>query len=593
MKKDYYIRLDIIRIISCILILFYHLGVIKGGFLPVCTFFVLSGYLNTKNTLNCDNFSVKDYYLKRLKSVYLPLLVVVSLTVLLYKIVSPTAWLSIKSETASVVFGYNNFWQLSAHFDYFTRNANTPFVHLWFVSILMQFELIFPLAVVLLKKANEKYSKNFSLYFVLALTALCTVLFIVLSRTLNIMVVYYNTFLRSFSILFGVLWAMLIQKFNFELPKALKKYAKIIFVIYAVILVLLCFIISDRSNNYALFMILVSLISTRLIRYATVFESTQKDNEKIVKFVARGLYNVYLVQYPVIFFLQGVPIFKFLKVILTVALTVIIAYGIYVGMNMQLKGGFKKFIRTAIIAVLIALSVFAVACEKDNSKEMQELENRLSENEKIMEEKKNEFFSDSDTNTSDTDTESVSSSTTTTTTTTAKTTTGKSNEEIANEVHNLKIVGVGDSLMLDAIDEFYKQFPNAYFDGKQSRALYAGEDVLVELKNEGKLADTIILCLSQNGEFSNRICEQLMEIVENRQVYWVNAVGADDPEYNDRFKEFAKNYPNVHIVDWAAASKPHPEYFYPDEIHTNPVGIRAYVNTVYEAIYNEHLKNQQ
>lgn len=41
-EKQYYKKLDIIRIISCILVLLYHLNILKGGFLAVCTFFVLS-----------------------------------------------------------------------------------------------------------------------------------------------------------------------------------------------------------------------------------------------------------------------------------------------------------------------------------------------------------------------------------------------------------------------------------------------------------------------------------------------------------------------------------------------------------------------
>jgi len=41
-KKEHFKRLDIIRAISCIMVLLYHLEILKGGFLAVCTFFVLS-----------------------------------------------------------------------------------------------------------------------------------------------------------------------------------------------------------------------------------------------------------------------------------------------------------------------------------------------------------------------------------------------------------------------------------------------------------------------------------------------------------------------------------------------------------------------
>ena len=53
-------------------------------------------------------------------------------------------WLNLKPETTSILFGYNNFWQLSANLDYFARHANSPFIHFWYIGIFLQFELIFP-----------------------------------------------------------------------------------------------------------------------------------------------------------------------------------------------------------------------------------------------------------------------------------------------------------------------------------------------------------------------------------------------------------------------------------------------------------------
>ena len=139
--------------------------------------------------------------------------------------------------------------------------------------------------------------------------------------------------------------------------------------------------------------------------------------------------------------------------------------------------------------------------------------------------------------------------------------------------------------MLGAVDALYEKFPNGYFDGKVSRTILEAEDVIEELKNKGALGDTLILALANNGDYRDWICEELMEYVGDRQVYWITAVLADDPEFNTRFSEFAKNYPNIHIVDWEAASKDHPEYFYADGIHLKPDGMYAYAEVIYNAIY--------
>lgn len=199
-KKKYNKNLDIIRNVSCIMVLLYHLNIIKGGFLAVCTFFALSGYLTNISALKQESFSIKKYYEKRIKKLYLPLLIVSCITVIIAKILPNIMWLNIKTETISVLLGYNNFWQLNANADYFTRNANSPFTHLWYISILIQFDLIFPLVFVFFKKIKEKGKRNFSTIVMVLLSIATTVLFYYMSVTQEMMVVYYNTFARSFSI---------------------------------------------------------------------------------------------------------------------------------------------------------------------------------------------------------------------------------------------------------------------------------------------------------------------------------------------------------------------------------------------------------
>ena len=64
--NNYYKKLDIIRVIACIAVLLYHLNILKGGFLAVCTFFVLTGYLSCKSAFSKEKFSLPKYYLNRL-----------------------------------------------------------------------------------------------------------------------------------------------------------------------------------------------------------------------------------------------------------------------------------------------------------------------------------------------------------------------------------------------------------------------------------------------------------------------------------------------------------------------------------------------
>ena len=155
-KINYYRKLDVIRIICAIAILFYHLGYMSGGYLAVCTFFVLSGYLAVVKNIKDDNFSLKKYYLKKIKKLYIPLLLVVFLSIAVVSNIPNTYWLNIKNETTSVLLGYNNYWQINANLDYFARHIDSPFMHLWYISILIQFDLVFPFIFMLLNKLKEK-----------------------------------------------------------------------------------------------------------------------------------------------------------------------------------------------------------------------------------------------------------------------------------------------------------------------------------------------------------------------------------------------------------------------------------------------------
>lgn len=616
-KKPYYKRLDIIRNISCIMVLLYHLNILPGGFLAVCTFFTLSGYLTCMSALKKEKFSIKSYYINRLKTLYLPLLIVVFLTIIFSKIIPNIVWLNLKKETFSVIFGYNNFWQLKANQDYFTKNINSPFIHLWYISILMQFELIFPLIFSLFKKYRGKNKENIITISIIALTIATTGLFIHMSFTKDIMVVYYNTFSRIFSLFFGILLALIQFEYGTKLPKFLKTNNAFIYTMYMIVFILFSIFISAESKFFALFMVLATFISMRMIKYATVQANT--SNNKITKAFAKISYEIYLVQYPIMFFMQNLPINRFGKILIIIILTILISIIVHILVNYKTKNKILKAIKNIILGIIIIIGVFLVITEKDHTAEMKELEKVLNENAGVIEQKNEEFINNNNIQETGTTTENKQESTIKEETqnennkkTESKTEETQisenkeveknevtqinqkaekniaNEEEIAEKVSNLPVVGIGDSVLLGAINELYKKFPNGYFDGKVSRNLSAGETILKDLKSKGKLTNTVILSLANNGDYSTKKNKQLMEIIGDRELYWVNAVGADDPTFNDKFREFAKDYPNIHIVEWDVVSKNHSEYFYADGIHPKGAGVKKYAETIYNAVFQDY-----
>ncbi|MBR2785983.1 MAG: acyltransferase [Clostridia bacterium] len=350
--KKYFKRLDLIRIISCVMVLLYHLNILQGGFLAVCTFFVLSGFLSIRLAVSKEKLSIKEYYISKIKKIYIPLLVVVSITVIYAKLNPSINWPNLKQETISVILGYNNNWQLKANLDYFTRHINSPFMHLWYISILMQFDLIFPILYVVIRKMDKKINRNISTIIVTTLTITLTILFYQMSKNQDIMQVYYNTYARSFSIFAGVLMALIHFKYNKKLPTLLELYNKVIFIIYAIALILMCIFVPADPKFYAIYMIIATIISVRLIRYSVVPKRKKEKVGKldnIVKILAKCSYEVYLVQYPVIFFMQNVLAGNKLKVPIIILVTFIISAILQILIENDSKHKVQRIIKTAIV----------------------------------------------------------------------------------------------------------------------------------------------------------------------------------------------------------------------------------------------------
>lgn len=158
-RKKYFNRISLIRLLACLAVLLYHFNILKGGYLAVCTFFTLSGYLSCVSAFKKEKFSLASYYSNRLLKLYLPLVLVVFLTISCISFFPDISWFNLKPETTSVLLGYNNFWQLGANLDYFAGHVNSPFMHLWYIAILVQFDLVFPFIYLFLKKLGDKTKK--------------------------------------------------------------------------------------------------------------------------------------------------------------------------------------------------------------------------------------------------------------------------------------------------------------------------------------------------------------------------------------------------------------------------------------------------
>ena len=573
-NKKYYRNLNLIRVVACIAVLLYHLKILKGGFLAVIVFFVLSGYLSTNKALKSEKFSFKDYYKTRFMRLYLPVLVVVFLTIFALSFFENISWLNLKPETTSVLLGYNNFWQLNANLDYFARHIDSPFMHLWYIAILLQFELVFPFMFVALKKLKEKASKFFPIVITISL-GLISMAFFYKSSLSNVMVAYYNTFARVFSLLFGVALGFIHSSYSLIFKKLKGKIvSKIIFSFYLIILVLMMIFVDANSNFFIPSMILATFITMRLIDYATIMVEELNIFDKFIKLLSSISYEIYLIQYPVIFIFEELEISNNLKIPGIILITIILSIIIHFVLDFKNNKIFKNIVRILILPIIL-YGAYLFIISQDHSEEMKKLEEQLNQNEKLIESKKEEYALklkeeqekwDSILN----DLEN-------------------GEEGIKELVSNLSIVGVGDSVMLGAVPNLYNRFKNSYFDAQISRTCYVANDILKELDRKKMLGDTIVFNFGANGDCSEANKEKILNIIGDRKLFWLTVTNDSRVHFNNKIKAFAAKHDNVYIIDWEAISKGHKEYFYSDGLHLPQAGRIAYTNAIYDAIYKVYL----
>ncbi len=580
-EKKYFIELDIIRVLACFAILLYYLHILNGGYLAVCIFFVMSSYFSCIHAFKDSKFSILSYYKNRFIKVYFPLFFIVFITIALFSFLPNSTWFNLKPETTSVVLGFNNFWQLSANLDYFARAIHSPFIHFWYLAILIQFDILFPFLYLLLRKIGDKISKLLPCIITVILAIISFLYFYKLSFGENLLLSYYNTFARSFSLFLGLALGFIHSYYGSILKKEFKKNSKRIFGAYLAVLVFLFVFVSASSLYYSLSMLVVSLITCRMIEYGTLKPTKTKNmsfSKKLISFLSKISYEIYLIQYPVIFFFQPFSIPYLLKLCLIILAIGILSYLFHFVLSFQKKKKGKKILKILFCLFLFPLYFYGIyqhaTCE-NHTEEMYLLEEQLKENEQMLKEKQTEYEShlkEEEQNWLNTVNDLENGE-----------------ENLPSVVKNLPIVGIGDSVMLGAIDYLYETFPNGYIDAKVSRTPWTANGILDDLNQKTLINGPVVFNLGANGDCSETCRKQMIEKCQGNEVFWLTVTN-DDVHINTKLKNFASQYENVHIIDWDSLSKGHLEYFYADGIHLTPEGRKAYTKAIYDAVYEVYLE---
>ena len=575
-KKSYAYGLDILRILCTVAVLIYHINpeLLPGGFLAVCSFLVLSGYLFVISNANKKNFSIPAYYSKRIIRLYLPMALVVLLTLYAISFFPDLMWLNKKPESLSVLGGYNNWWQISVGRSYFARVTNSPFTHMWYISLLLQAELILPLLYAGFKAATRYIKYNVMLILFVIMTIISMgVIPALINKNAPEMRIYFGTDARIFSIFLGMalgLWRTNGSKrksFNFM---RMRFVSETIFAVELAVLVALFFLIDQTHSLYKYSFIIASLLTLVIIntvtnRGARVYRTLSLP---VISRIASISYEVYLTHYPLMFLFILLNGFEGTGLILYVLSVLAVSIVLHFALSIKMKPFNAVTALKLALCLVMVIPTFQGAVQfiqaKDYTQDMADMEAELNRSAELQEELQKEYREKR----------------------MAERALLDDPEKMIRDVDakNLPVTGIGDSVMLGAVPTLYATFPNGDFDAEVSRSHYPIIDILQSQKNNGTLGNPVVIHTGTNGPLPASALDQMVSICGDRYVYFLTTTNNWQFANRDTILAAGKKYKNVTIIDWETYSRNHNEYFYYDGIHLTPEGRIGYTNYILDCI---------
>jgi peptidoglycan/LPS O-acetylase OafA/YrhL len=309
-------EIDGLRAVAVSLVVLFHaeffirsIEPLKGGFIGVDIFFVISGYLITYiiySDVKENKFSFANFYRRRIKRLF-PALSIVLLFVYTF------GWFVLNTEEfkniglhtlGGAVFFDNIIYYFEAgYFD--VSKISKPLLHLWSLGIEEQFYICFPVLLLIL----IKFCKN----------NLISTLFLFLS--LSLLVGHYSTFVlgeiskyreMSFYLLPSRFWELLagavlaIYEINYFKQSNKDSVINQILPAFGISLIIFSAILFDENTNHPSFLTVIPIVGTILVILFARHDDIVSNILSSRLFVTIGLisYPLYLWHWPILSYLH-------------------------------------------------------------------------------------------------------------------------------------------------------------------------------------------------------------------------------------------------------------------------------------------------
>lgn len=654
-RRRYITGFDGLRTIGVLGVILYHLRpeLFKGGYLGVPIFMVVSGYLITDGLVmeitRTGRFNFKNFWLKRIRRLYPALLVVLFGTAAYITLFARGLLHNLHAIIATNLVYLYNWWQIANGQSYFARFADgeSPFTHLWTLSIEGQFYLVFPLLVLLLF-GIFRLSKGKMAGITLVLAGASAIWMGVLYKItaggahFDPSRLYYGTDTRVFAILLGAALAFIWPSAHLarHITDAARRMLDVVGLLALVGMLAMVVLVQDQDpflyeGGMFIFSVLVTIL-VAVVAHPAAHLNRWLSNP-VFSWVGSRSYGLYLYQFPVMIFFEqkfthvadhpwAYPIAEVLIIVLLTELSFrfVEQPAAHWMFKRQLSGGQPAQLRServplaqrmttwwghlkpSQIAVTVVLTVtFAVGMtgvvQAPHAKVQQtSLQKHLAQSAKAKaaEKKRYAAYKSSLSAQKAKDKSSGSGSSSSSSQKVGKNDFaqyGLTDDEFAYAA-NVGLTGVGDSVMADGKPLLEQIFPQSFIDAAVSRQAADGIGIVKKYAQDGTLANNVLVGLGTNGPVTSDQIDDLMHTVgKKRQVFWINThvpTRQWQNQVNATLADSAKKYSNLTIIDWNGYSNGHADWFYDDNVHPNPDGNPRYAAFIAKTIVDK-LRDQK